>query len=129
MNMIAIFQGQRNCNLGHIANATTTSFWKQGRKSGEMLGMIDVEANQWKVYVEQLKKIHVRIRDEEVALVWATSPSLGQCTPSLGYKAMFVDANQEGDPWWWKIKAPMKTNVYMSLTLRNMALTWEVPRK
>jgi len=44
----------------------------------------------------------VHIREAKDELIWSNNPTLEDYTPSLGYKEIFTNDNQEDRQWWWK---------------------------
>jgi hypothetical protein len=68
----------------------------------------------------------------EDELVWKKSPH-GVYTPKMGYIALNVDLLQREPSWWWrglwKLKAPLKSKIFMWSTLFNKVPTWDKMRK
>ena len=62
-----------------------------------MINIIEGEVEHWKLRIEQLKEIRIRIREEGDVLVCSKNPCLEEYTPTLRYKDIFVDANKKGD--------------------------------
>jgi hypothetical protein len=67
-----------------------------------------------------------------MSLVWKKSPH-GVYSPKLGYIALNVDLLQREPCWWWrglwKLKAPLKTKIFMWSALVNKVPTWDKMRK
>jgi hypothetical protein len=61
------------------------------------------------------------------------NPHMGFYTLKLGYIALNVDLLQREPCWWWrglwKLKAPLKTKIFMWSTLVNKVPTWDKMRK
>ena len=76
MGMIYNLQSQGIHRLAQVADSNTTTVWHQGCKNKELLGLIEREADHWRVYVEQLKKNNIRIIDEKDTLVLSKNPSI-----------------------------------------------------
>ena len=66
--MIYNFQSQGVHRIAQVIDPNTTTFWNQGCKNKELLGLTERETNHWSVYVEKLKKKNIRIIDEDDTL-------------------------------------------------------------
>jgi len=85
----------------------------------------------WNLLVSELRKGHVRLKDEADSLAWAQDKALGRYTARLGHKVMISGGDQAEVCWWtkiWRIKTPKKTMI-LWLALRNRVLNCDMVQK
>jgi hypothetical protein len=79
-----------------------------------------------------LQSSHIRITDREDELVWQHAPH-GHYTPKLGYIHLNLDLYQREPRWWWKglwkVRCPLKENIFMWCVLYNKVPTWDNMKK
>ena len=97
--------------------------------SANILELEGVEATQYNCFTQRLLNSSIRLKPEDV-LIWSKNPINGDCTAWLGYIAIFLDDEEKEVCWWWKpiwkLKPPMKTQIFMWLAMSSKSLTWEV---
>jgi hypothetical protein len=106
----------------------STNIWHQGWYCAETLGLEGDLKIQWENYLLALQRENIRLLDCEDELVWQKAPH-GVYTPKLGYTTLSIDLLQEEPLWWWKglwkLKAPLKSKLFMWTTLSNKVPTWD----
>jgi hypothetical protein len=90
--------------------------------------MENIEAVEWKAFVQKLTASNIIRREEEESLVWAKNPT-GRFYPAkLGHGAMFSNNQDQIKQWWrkkaWKIGL-QKCKIILWLALSNNGLTWD----
>lgn len=112
--------------LNQIVDQDSTDLWQHG------MGLQRHFSNLWTTYLDELKKGHVRIKEESECLGWWMIKIGGNYTTRLGYIALPSDVRQDTKWSWtklWKIRAPKKYIIHMWLALSNRVLTWELLQK
>jgi hypothetical protein len=92
------------------------------------IGLEDQEATKWDVIVQRFSVNNVHIKEEEDLIVWAKNVVGGFYTTRLGYEAMYTNDQVQIKQWWkkkvWKIRATLKTRIFLWMALSNEILTW-----
>jgi hypothetical protein len=118
--------------LNQIVDPGSTNIWHQGWHSIETLGPEGDLKYQWDNYLFSLQRDHIRLLDMDDELVWQKPPH-GVYTPKLGYTTFSLDHLQDEPRWWWKglwkLKAPLKSKLFMWTALLNKVPTWDKMRK
>jgi hypothetical protein len=114
--------------LHQIVDTNPTNVWLQDWKLAQSINLGGEWMDSWQIYLNELKRVHIRIRDSEDSLMWAKNKVTGMYTTKLSYEALMDAVGQEEVWWWnkiWKIKVPKKTRIFLWLTLKNKVPTWE----
>jgi hypothetical protein len=80
-------------SLNNLGDPRLTTFWSQGWKETNGLGLDNVEVIELERYINMLKISQIRLKDCEDELIWDTTPS-GIYTPKLGYLKLNLDLAQ-----------------------------------
>jgi hypothetical protein len=114
--------------LNKFDNPLLTSVWSQGWLQAQALGLEGNWAQCWDGFLAELRKAHVRLRDEDDEIAWAYNKTGGFYTAKLGYTTLQTPKVQEICWWWkklWKVKAPPKCTLFLWLVLNKKVLTWD----
>lgn len=99
-------QGEK---IGH------STIWGQAWKSGKDLDLHPRWWNDWEIYIQELSRSNVRLKDKLDKLVWAHADS-GNYSPKFGYKLLMTKKGWGDAEWWtksiWKLKCPAKAKLF-----------------
>lgn len=118
-NLIAVLRENGYYSLAQVADADSTTVWRQKWKSDEMISLRGEEVEQWECSLSKLRII----LDE---LLWSMNALEGVYTSKLGHRALCEGAVVKDLGWWWKqlwkYKCPLKVRISMLLSLNNKVL-------
>eukprot|EP00253_Pinus_taeda_P010579 PITA_10579 len=115
--------------LNQIANPGQSTIWGQAWKSIEELGIDPRWRDEWRRFIQELKRSNVRIQDRPDQLVWAHAESSAY-TPKMGYSFLMKKKGWVNPDWWvkplLKLKCPKKARLFSWCILRRKIRTWDV---
>jgi len=76
--------------LSQVGDLVNTSIYTQEWKSHREIDLDDGFEAIWDSYTRALKLAHIRLKDQEYELVWATDP-FGIYSPKVGYIHLNMD--------------------------------------
>lgn len=116
-------------SLNQIANMEQSSIWGQSWKSEEVLGLDPIWRNEWKLFLQELRRSNVRLKDRPNSLVWAHSET-GLYSPKAGYNFLMKQKGWDPPIWWakplFKMKCPKKARIFFWCALKNKIPSWEI---
>lgn len=116
------------CTVNRISDPRNTTPWFQGWLQVHVLGLDGGWNEEWLLFLSELRKAHVRLRDAKDEVVWVFNNSWGHFSTKIGYLAV-QDSGLAEDSLWpskiYKIKAPPKCMIFFGLVLKKRVLTWD----
>eukprot|EP00253_Pinus_taeda_P036400 PITA_36400 len=116
-------------HLYQVEKIGQSTIWGQAWKSGEDLKISPLWWNEWQIFIQELERSNVRIRDRPDQLVWAHADS-GSYVPKAGYSFLTSKKGWEDPSWWaktlWKLKCPKKARLFFWCVLKQKIPTWDV---
>ena len=110
--LIAHLESKGISCLNQIANIGQSSIWGQAWKSIADLEIDPIWRNEWQLFLQELKRSNVRIKDRPDTLVWAHAET-GTYSPKAGYKFLMKKKGWDVPEWWvkplLKLKCPKKS--------------------
>jgi len=115
--------------LNQIAIMGQSTIWGQAWKLEEELEIDPRWRNEWRSFLQELKRSNVRIQDRPDQLVWAHAEN-GAYSPKAGY-AFLMKKKGWANPEWWakpllKLKCPKKARLFLWCILRKKIPTWDI---
>jgi hypothetical protein len=101
-DLISILMEKCYYSLVEVADANSTTAWRQEWNSAKMIGLRGEEVEQWEGYLTNLRTSHAWKKHEEDELVWSRNDLVGVYTSKLGYKVLSEGEFVEDLVWWWK---------------------------
>eukprot|EP00253_Pinus_taeda_P008844 PITA_08844 len=115
--------------LQQIENPGLSSIWAQGWKSAEHLDLDVLWRDEWNVFIQELNRSNVRLKDAPDSLVWAHAET-GRYSPKAGYDFLMSRKGWEAPVWWakslFKLKCPKKARIFFWCALKNKIPTWDI---
>eukprot|EP00253_Pinus_taeda_P016263 PITA_16263 len=116
-------------HLYQVEKIGQSTIWGQAWKSGEDLEISPLWWNEWHIFIQELERSNVRIRDRLDQLDWAHADS-GSYVPKAGYSFLMSKKGWEDPSWWaktlWKLKCPKKSRLFFWCVLKQKIPTWDV---
>ena len=102
--------------------------WEQSWVRASDLGLPEPETREMEMYIGDLYRDQIKVRDKEDSLIWDVDQS-GKYTPKEDYIKLGVEGMNRVVVWWWKtlwkIHCPPKTRLFMWRVLENKVSCWE----
>eukprot|EP00253_Pinus_taeda_P020147 PITA_20147 len=115
--------------LHQIENPGLSSIWAQGWKSAELLDLDVHWRDEWNVFIQELNRSNVRLKDAPDSLVWAHAET-GRYSPKAGYDFLMSRKGWAAPVWWakplFKLKCPKKARIFFWCALKNKIPTWDI---
>eukprot|EP00253_Pinus_taeda_P002170 PITA_02170 len=115
--------------LQQIENPGLSSIWAQGWKLAEHLDLDVLWRDEWNVFIQELNRSNVRLKDAPDSLVWAHAET-GRYSPKAGYDFLMSRKGWEAPVWWakslFKLKCPKKARIFFWCALKNKIPTWDI---
>eukprot|EP00253_Pinus_taeda_P007836 PITA_07836 len=116
-------------HLHQIEKIGHSSIWGQAWKTGEDLDLNPVWWDEWQIFIQELSRSNVRIKDRPDQLVWAHADS-GSYSPKAGYSFLMTKKGWEEPAWWakplWKLKCPKKSRLFFWCILKKKVPSWDI---
>lgn len=99
-------------------------------KDTELLGLPANLTQEWDSFISLLCENFISIDEgTEDALCWSKNLKGGSFTSKLGYNTWEKERQEALPRWWWnplwKIKAPLRCKLTLSLALKHKLLMWD----
>eukprot|EP00253_Pinus_taeda_P028824 PITA_28824 len=108
-----------------------STIWGQAWKSGEDLDLHPRWWNDWQIYIQELSKSNVRLKDKPDQLVWDHADSRNY-SPKFGYKFLMTKKGWGDLEWWenliWKLKYRAKAKLFFWYILKVNKVWKEVEK-
>eukprot|EP00253_Pinus_taeda_P030159 PITA_30159 len=115
--------------LNQVEKVGQSTIWGQAWKDDVDLGIHVRWKAEWEVFIKELQRSNVRIKDEPDCLIWAQSKS-GDYSPKDGYLFLMGKKGWGIPDWWakalWKLKSPAKAKLFIWCILKRKAPIWEI---
>eukprot|EP00253_Pinus_taeda_P007705 PITA_07705 len=116
-------------SLNQIANMNQSSIWGQPWKSEVALVLDLIWRNEWQLFLQELRRSNVRLKDRPDSLVWAHAET-SLYSPKAGYNFLMKKKGWDPPVWWakplFKLKCPKKSRIFFWCALKNKIPTWEI---
>jgi hypothetical protein len=123
--LVLHLQEIKKSTLNTINKPEETSVWKQGWLSAVNLTLNGNSARLWELYVNELRRAHIRLTKSPNELIWSYNKVGGDYSVRLGYKALSTSRDGIAYWWWkalWKVEAPKKSKLLLWLALSDKVL-------
>eukprot|EP00253_Pinus_taeda_P002680 PITA_02680 len=115
--------------LDQVEKAGHSSIWGQAWKNAEDLGLNIRWHDEWAIFVNELLRSNVRIKNDQDVLLWAQGKS-GEYSPKDGYSFLMGKKGWPDPEWWakklWKLKCPLKSRIFLWCILKRKISTWDI---
>lgn len=116
-------------SLNQVERVGQSTIWGQAWKNDVKLGINFRWKNEWEVFIKELQRSNVRIKDEPDCLMWAQSKT-GEYSPKDGYSFLMGKKGWGVLDWLakniWKLKCPVKARLFLWFILKRKVPTWEI---
>ena len=94
-----------------------------------LFGLVGEEREIWEVYTRALQICHIILTTIEDSLLWSRNQVGGNYSPKLVYTIIREEEDYNEPLWWhkylWKFKFPLKTNLFLWLSIHNKFPVWD----